>query len=76
MTPSIAEFEIGLPLEIVGFVAGVDPIRRRIATMNDVTGDLGMSSVVGHWTETIDFESGVWTDASTTGAETTGAVDD
>ncbi|WP_266080177.1 dicarboxylate/amino acid:cation symporter [Haladaptatus caseinilyticus] len=52
----------GLPLEIVGFVAGVDPILGRIATMNNVTGDLAVSSLAGKWNDAIDLESGVWTD--------------
>ncbi|TYL38385.1 dicarboxylate/amino acid:cation symporter [Natronococcus pandeyae] len=56
---------LGLPLAIVGFVAGVDPILGRIATMNNVTGDLAVSSVVGKWTGAIDFTQGVWSDAPT-----------
>ncbi|WP_114578390.1 dicarboxylate/amino acid:cation symporter [Saliphagus sp. LR7] len=54
---------LGLPLEIVGFVAGVDPILGRIATMNNVTGDLAVSSVVGKWTDAIDFTEGTWGNA-------------
>ncbi|APW97562.1 dicarboxylate/amino acid:cation symporter [Halobiforma lacisalsi AJ5] len=53
---------LGLPLEIVGFVAGVDPILGRIATTNNVTGDLAVASVVGKWTDGIDLSSGVWSD--------------
>ncbi len=53
----------GLPLEIVGFVAGVDPILGRIATMNNVTGDLAVSTLAGKWNDAIDFESGVWADS-------------
>lgn len=53
--------QIGLPLAIVGFVAGVDPILGRIATMNNVTGDLAIATVVGKWNDAIDFDSGVWT---------------
>ncbi|WP_459194114.1 dicarboxylate/amino acid:cation symporter [Halosimplex sp. J119] len=52
--------QIGLPLEIVGFVAGVDPILGRIATMNNVTGDLAVATVVGKWNDAVDFTSGVW----------------
>ncbi|NKE37636.1 dicarboxylate/amino acid:cation symporter [Natronococcus sp. JC468] len=54
---------IGLPLEIVGFVAGVDPILGRIATTNNVTGDLAVSSVVAKWTDAIDLTEGAWSDA-------------
>lgn len=53
--------QVGLPLAIVGFVAGVDPILGRIATMNNVTGDLAIATVVGKWNDAIDFGSGVWT---------------
>lgn len=52
--------QVGLPLEIVGFVAGVDPILGRIATMNNVTGDLAVATVVGKWNDAIDFNDGVW----------------
>jgi Na+/H+-dicarboxylate symporter len=53
--------QVGLPLEVVGFVAGVDPILGRIATMNNVTGDLAVSTVVGKWNDAVDFDTGVWT---------------
>jgi Na+/H+-dicarboxylate symporter len=53
----------GLPLEVVGFVAAVDPILGRIATMNNVTGDLAVSSLAAKWNDAIDFDGGVWTDA-------------
>jgi Na+/H+-dicarboxylate symporter len=52
--------QIGLPLEIVGFVAGVDPILGRIATTNNVTGDLAVSTVVADWNDAIQFEGSVW----------------
>ena len=57
--------QVGLPLSVVGFVAGVDPILGRIATMNNVTGDLAVSTVVGKWNDAIDFDSGVWTKSVT-----------
>ncbi|MBZ6495724.1 dicarboxylate/amino acid:cation symporter [Natrinema longum] len=60
---------VGLPLEIVGFVAGVDPILGRIATTNNVTGDLAVASVVGKWTDGIDLSAGVWGDGSQAGGE-------
>jgi len=53
--------QVGLPLAVVGFVAGVDPILGRIATMNNVTGDLAVATVVGKWNDAIDFGEGVWT---------------
>lgn len=55
--------QVGLPLEVVGFVAGVDPILGRIATMNNVTGDLAVSTVVGKWNDALDLDDGVWATA-------------
>lgn len=52
---------MGLPLSVIAFIAGVDPILNRIATMNNVLGDLTISTLAGKWTNMIDFESGVWT---------------
>lgn len=52
--------QVGLPLAVVGFVAGVDPIPGRIATMNNVTGDLAVATVVGKWNDAIDLKAGVW----------------
>lgn len=61
--------QVGLPLETVGFVAGVDPILGRIATMNNVTGDLAVATVVGKWNDAIDFTDGVWTRRSNRGTD-------
>lgn len=63
---------VGLPLTVVGFVAGVDPILGRIATMNNVTGDLAVSTLAGKWNGAVDFASGVWGDGSR--ADATGNV--
>ena len=52
--------QVGLPLAVVGFVAGVDPILGRVATMNNVTGDLAVSTVVGKWNDELDLQNGVW----------------
>ena len=56
--------QVGLPLAVVGFVAGVDPILGRIATMNNVTGDLAVATVVGKWNDAIDLDGGVWAQRS------------
>ena len=56
---------VGLPLTVVGFVAGVDPILGRIATMNNVTGDLAVATLAAKWNDAIDFSTGVWTDDET-----------
>ncbi len=53
--------QLGLPLEVVGFVAGVDPILDRMRTMTNITGDLAVTTVVGHWNGAVDFTSGSWT---------------
>lgn len=52
--------QLGLPLEVVGFVAGVDPILDRMRTMTNITGDLAVATVVGHWNGAVDFGAGVW----------------
>jgi Na+/H+-dicarboxylate symporter len=54
--------QLGLPLAVVGFVAGVDPILDRLRTMTNVTGDLAVTTVVAHWNDGIDFSSGSWAD--------------
>lgn len=67
--------QAGLPLTVVGFVAAVDPMLGRIATMNNVTGDLAVSTLAAKWNGAIDLDGGVWTDPGTETAERS-AVDD
>ncbi|OWZ83044.1 dicarboxylate/amino acid:cation symporter [Natranaerobius trueperi] len=55
--------QLGLPLGVVAFVAGVDPILDAFRTMNNIAGDLSVTSVVGKLNNSIDLESGVWTDS-------------
>ena len=57
--------QLGLPLAVVGFVAGVDPILDRMRTMTNVTGDLAVTTLVGNWNGAVDFETGVWGDQET-----------
>ncbi|AAG20941.1 proton/sodium-glutamate symport protein (plasmid) [Halobacterium salinarum NRC-1] len=52
--------QLGLPLEVVGMVAGVDPILDRLRTMNNVTGDLAVTTLVADWNDRIDRENTVW----------------
>ncbi|GAB6138456.1 dicarboxylate/amino acid:cation symporter [Halanaerobaculum tunisiense] len=52
--------QLGLPLSVVGFVAGIDPILDRLRTMNNVTGDLTVTTLVAKWNDGIDFTKGVW----------------
>ncbi|EJN61172.1 dicarboxylate/amino acid:cation symporter [Halogranum rubrum] len=54
--------QLGLPLEIVGVVAGVDPILDRLRTMVNVTGDLAITTAVAKWNGAVDFTTGVWGD--------------
>ncbi|WP_049920380.1 dicarboxylate/amino acid:cation symporter [Haloferax sulfurifontis] len=54
--------QLGLPLEIVGLVAGVDPILDRIRTMVNVTGDLAVTTVVATWNDAVDFTADAWND--------------
>ncbi|QKY19379.1 dicarboxylate/amino acid:cation symporter [Halolamina sp. CBA1230] len=52
--------QLGLPLEVVGFVAGVDPILDRMRTMTNISGDLSVTTVVAKWNNAVDFASGSW----------------
>ena len=49
-----------VPLEIIGFVAGIDPIPDRMRTMNNVSRDLAVTTLIGKWTDAIDFDAGAW----------------
>ena len=60
---SLVLTQLGLPLEVVGMVAGVDPILDRLRTMNNVTGDLAVTNLVAKWNGALDRSRGVWTDA-------------
>ncbi|WP_232686906.1 dicarboxylate/amino acid:cation symporter [Halobacterium zhouii] len=61
---------LGLPLTVVGFVAGVDPLLGAVATMNNVTGDLAVSTVAAKYNDAIDFTTGVWSGGGTEAAAT------
>lgn len=52
--------QLGLPLSVVGFVAGIDPILDRLRTINNVTGDLAVTALIAKWNDAIDFSAGVW----------------
>ncbi len=53
---------LGLPLGVVAFVAGVDPVLDSFRTMNNVAGDLSVSSVVAKFNDGIDLTKGAWAD--------------
>lgn len=57
---SLVLTQLGLPLEVVGFVAGIDPILDRLRTMNNITGDLAVTTLVAKLNDAIDFTKGVW----------------
>ncbi|WP_306056700.1 dicarboxylate/amino acid:cation symporter [Natronococcus wangiae] len=52
--------QLGLPLEVVGFVAGVDPLLDRLRTMTNISGDLAVTTLVAKWNDAVDFTSGTW----------------
>ncbi|EMA42688.1 dicarboxylate/amino acid:cation symporter [Halococcus saccharolyticus] len=54
--------QVGLPLEVIAMIAGIDPLLDRLRTMNNVVGDLAVSTVVGKWNDAIDLTAGVWVD--------------
>ncbi|ELY81499.1 dicarboxylate/amino acid:cation symporter [Natrinema pallidum] len=56
--------QVGLPLEVIGMIAGIDPLLDRLRTMNNIAGDLAVTTVVAKWNDAIDLTGGVWTDGS------------
>lgn len=68
--------QAGLPLTVVGFIAAVDPVLGRIATMNNVTGDLAVSTLAAKWNGAIDLHSGVWSDTGTAASNPSTSADD
>ncbi|WP_083867366.1 dicarboxylate/amino acid:cation symporter [Natrialba taiwanensis] len=55
--------QVGLPLEVIGMIAGIDPLLDRLRTMNNIAGDMAVTTVVAKWNDAIDLTSGVWADA-------------
>ncbi len=51
---------VGLPFEVIGLVAGIDVILDMIRTMNNVTGDLTVTTFTAKLFHLIDFSKGVW----------------
>ncbi|QLG61483.1 dicarboxylate/amino acid:cation symporter [Halorarum salinum] len=66
--------QLGLPLEVVGFVAGVDPILDRMRTMTNISGDLAVTTLVAKWNDAVDFTGGTWVPGG--GTEGVAAADD
>ncbi len=63
--------QLGLPLEIVGFVAGVDPILDRMRTMTNISGDLAVTTLVAKWNDAVDFDGGTWVERGSPAATAT-----
>ncbi|QLK26136.1 dicarboxylate/amino acid:cation symporter [Natrinema zhouii] len=69
--------QVGLPLEVIGMIAGIDPLLDRLRTMNNIAGDLAVTTVVAKWNDAIDLTNGVWADAPAEfGDESVSATDD
>jgi Na+/H+-dicarboxylate symporter len=54
--------QVGLPIQAIAFVLGIDPLLDRMRTMNNVTGDLAVTTLVAKWNDAIDFNTGIWAD--------------
>ncbi|WP_330632401.1 dicarboxylate/amino acid:cation symporter [Halocatena halophila] len=46
--------QVGLPVSAIAMVAGIDPLLDRLRTMNNVTGDLAVTTLVANWNDAID----------------------
>ena len=51
---------VGLPFAVIGIVAGIDVILDMVRTMNNVTGDLTVTTAIAKAFKLIDFSKGVW----------------
>ncbi len=51
---------VGLPLEVIPLIAGIDVILDMMRTMNNVTGDLAVTTLVAKVYSLIDTSRGVW----------------
>ncbi|QRV17867.1 dicarboxylate/amino acid:cation symporter [Haloterrigena salifodinae] len=68
--------QVGLPLEVIGMIAGIDPLLDRLRTMNNIAGDLAVTTVVAKWNDAIDLSSGVWTETPVEFSEESVSVSD
>jgi Na+/H+-dicarboxylate symporter len=57
---SVVFTQVGLPLSSIAMIAGIDPLLDRFRTMNNITGDLAVTTLVAKWNGAIDLSSGVW----------------
>jgi len=51
---------VGLPLEVIPLIAGIDVILDMMRTMNNVTGDLTVTTAIAKFYKLIDFKKGIW----------------
>jgi len=51
---------VGLPLEVIPIIAGIDVILDMMRTMNNVTGDLTVTTAIAKFCKLIDFKRGIW----------------
>jgi len=51
---------VGLPLEVIPLIAGIDVILDMMRTMNNVTGDLTVTTAIAKFYKLIDFKRGIW----------------
>lgn len=57
---SVVFTQVGLPLSSIAMIAGIDPLLDRLRTMNNITGDLAVTTLIAKWNDEIDLSSGVW----------------
>lgn len=69
--------QVGLPIQAIALVLGIDPLLDRMRTMNNITGDLAVTTLVAKWNDAIDFSTGVWAgEGADTGGVRTPTTDD
>ncbi len=68
--------QVGLPLGPIALVAGIDPLLDRLRTMNNITGDLAVTTLVAKWNGALDLTSGVWAGETPTNRAAVQATDD
>ena len=57
---SVTLSSVGLPFEVIPLIAGIDVILDMMRTMNNVTGDLAVTTAISKFFKLINFKKGVW----------------
>lgn len=74
---SVVFSQVGLPLSSIAMIAGIDPLLDRLRTMNNITGDLAVTTLVAKWNGAVDLSNGVWdSDPVTTDSTAEPTADD